>query len=374
LGIQASAVTRYGYPINLGKFFSGRTTCVSSQLSSSNVTYHHLIPNSLATNHELDVAAKHAQKLVQRLRPSVLHAATDFINAEIAIAVAKASELPIAYEVRGFLEQSWLTKSESNTADSDFYKEFLKRETAVLQQVDAITTLSETMKSEIVDRGVPSEKIFLTPNAVSEKFLQLNKSASQARAELGLPERATFGIITTLYPFENTKFLIEVLVELKKSGREAQLLIVGDGPDLDSLQQKASQSEVRENIYILGRIPNDKIVTYYQAMDVFCVPRTRSRVTELVTPLKPLEAMALNRPVLASNLPALAELVTHEKTGLLVEPDSRSALTQALDRVLYDSHYRAELASSAKQWVAANRTWSQVAKTYQEVYRKLGKQ
>jgi len=225
-----------------------------------------------------------------------------------------------------------------------------------------------------LNKAFQAEKIFLTPNAVSEKFLKLDKSASQARAELGLPECTTFGIITTLYPFENTKLLIEVLVDLKKSGREAQLLIVGDGPDLDSLQQKASQSEVRENIYILGKIPNDKIVTYYQAMDVFCVPRTRSRVTELVTPLKPLEAMALNRPVLASNLPALAELVTHEKTGLLVEPDSRSALTQALDRVLYDSHYRAELASNAKQWVAANRTWSQVARTYQEVYRKLGKQ
>lgn len=373
-GINAFAVTRYGYPINEGKFFTGKTSQLKSDASEKTVAYHHLIPKGFASRYELENAAKYASILVQKLRPAVLHAATDFVNGEIASAVAMATDLPFAYEVRGFLEQSWLAKNERNSVDSPFYQEFLSREIAVMQQANAITTLSETMKSEIVKRGIDSNKIYLTPNAVSDDLLMMNKSASQARLEIGVSELPTFGIISTLYSFENTSLLIAALEELESSGRSAQLLIIGDGPDLAALKDKAYKSRVKDRIYFFGRIPNNKIPTYYQALDVFCVPRTRSRVTELVTPLKPIEAMALNRPVLASNLPAMAELITTGETGLLIEPDSLSALTNSLDRLLYDSHYRISLARNAKDWVATNRTWSQVAQTYRQVYQQLSKQ
>jgi len=373
-GMNAAAVTRYGYPINIGKFFTGTKTDIRTEGSEKTVTYHHLIPQGLATNYELENAAKYACKLVQKLRPEVIHAATDFVNGEIASAVAKATDLPFAYEVRGFLEQSWLAKDKLNSTDSPFYQDFLSRENAVMQQANAITTLSETMKNEIIKRGISSEKIYLTPNAVSDNLLQINKSPSQARLEIGLSELPTFGIISTLYPFENTSLLIAALEKLEDSGRQAQLVIVGDGPDLLAVKDRAYKSRVKNRIYFFGRIPNKQISSYYQALDVFCVPRTRSRVTELVTPLKPLEAMALNRPVLASNLPALAELISSGETGLLVEPDSLSALTDSLDRLLYDSDYRMTLSSKAREWVAANRTWSQVAQTYRQVYQQLSKQ
>ena len=372
-GISASAVTRYGYPINIGNFKTGVKTELPSFSGDSTITYHHLIPTKLATTTELEVAATVATKLVAKLRPSVLHAATDFINGEIAAAVATATDLPFAYEVRGFLEQSWLTKSSTNSANSAFYQEFLRRETMVMQQASAITTLSETMKAEIISRGIAAEKIHLVPNAVSDQLLSKVKSAAQARAQLQLPELPTFGIATTLYPFENVNLLIESLEQLWQSGNQAQLLIVGDGPELANLTARANSSTLAAHIHLVGRKPFDQTITHYQAMDVFCVPRTQSLVTQLVTPLKPIEAMALGRPVIASNLPALAELIKHEQTGLLVEPDSATALTEALGRLLYDSGYRHNLATAAKDWVANTRTWSQVAQTYQQVYQQLGK-
>lgn len=374
LGIKATAVTRYGYPINIGKFFTGDKTEVTGFNSQIKVSYHHLIPSGIAKKSELEEATRQTIKLVQKLRPKVLHAATDFINGEIASATATATDLPLAYEVRGFLEQSWLTKNPTNSTSSDYYQEFLARETAVMQRANVITTLSETMKAEITKRGIPAEKIKLTPNAVSDSLLTNTKSAAQARSELKLPELPTFGIATTLYPFENVSLLIGSLEQLRNSGLAVQLVIVGDGPELDSLTKQAAASKHTNHIHLVGRKPFAETILFYQAMDVFVVPRTKSSVTELVTPLKPLEAMALGRPVIASNLPALAELITPNQTGLLIPPDSTAALTEALATLLYDSDQRHFLASTAKEWVAATRTWSKVAQQYRQVYQQLGKQ
>jgi glycosyltransferase involved in cell wall biosynthesis len=372
-GLSASAVTRYGYPITVGKFFTGKKIEIAGFNSNRKITYHHLIPTGFASRHEQDAAAKALMKLVEVIRPAVLHPATDFINGEIAAVVAAATDLPFAYEVRGFLEQSWLTKSSANTPDQKFYKEFVAREIDVMQQANAITTLSETMKSEIVSRGIDAAKVFITPNAVSDKLLKSDVTATDARKLLGLPELPTFGIATTLYPFENVQLLILALEQLQSEGNKVQLIVVGDGPELGNLKQQAAASKFGEFIHILGRKPFAETISYYQAMDVFCVPRIESKVTQLVTPLKPLEAMALGRPVLASNLAALAELIEHDRTGVLVPADSLTALTAALGELLYDSAYQQRLASAAKEWVAATRTWSKVAHNYQQIYQQLSK-
>jgi glycosyltransferase involved in cell wall biosynthesis len=372
-GISATAVTRYGYPVNIGKFFTGNTSQIPAFNSKQQITYHHLIPTRLAAKNEMDEAVKGVLKLVENIRPEILHPATDFINGEIAAAVAAVTNLPFAYEVRGFLEQSWLTKSKANQVESEFYREFLARETAIMHQAQAITTLSLTMKNEIIKRGVDASKIFITPNAVSENLLTNIVEPATARANLGLAELPTFGIATTLYPFENVGLLISVFDQLHKAGNRVQLVIVGDGPELPNLQQQAARSENQKHIHLVGRKPFAETINYYQAIDVFCVPRTNSAVTQLVTPLKPLEAMALGRTVIASDLPALAELIEHDRTGVLVQPDSLSALTEALGQLLYDSAYQQRLADAAKEWVAATRTWSNVAAQYNEVYQQLGK-
>ena len=266
-----------------------------------------------------------------------------------------------------------LTKSKANLVESEFYSEFLARETAIMHQAQAITTLSLTMKNEIMKRGIAASKIFITPNAVSETLLNNIVEPAAARANLGLAELPTFGIATTLYPFENVSLLISAFDQLHQAGNRVQLVIVGDGPELPKLQQKAAASKHANYIHLVGRKPFAETINYYQAMDVFCVPRTNSAVTQLVTPLKPLEAMALGRAVIASDLPALAELIEHDRTGVLVQPDSLSALTEALGQLLYDSAYQQRLANAAKEWVAATRTWSNVAAQYKEVYQELGK-
>lgn len=370
LGISAQAVTRYGYPITIGKINSGKLTKLAAFDNSVEVSYHHLIPTGFATKHELDIAVFQTTQLVKELKPAVLHPATDFINGEVAAAVSNLVGLPFVYEVRGFLEQSWLTKSTANQSNSAYYQEFLARETEVMQQAWAITTLSETMKQEMINRGISAAKIFITPNAVSESLLNNNLTSTAARAKLGLAELPTFGIATTLYSFENVTALIDVAIDLNSTGKPAQLLIVGDGPEMENLKQQAKL--MPDRIKVVGRKPFNETIDYYQAMDVFCVPRLSSSVTQLVTPLKPLEAMALNRPVVATDLPALAEIVHHEQTGLLVAPNSTAALSEAIGRLLYDCDHRAQLAAAAKEWVATERTWSKVAARYQKVYQQLG--
>lgn len=370
-GISASAVTRYGYPITAGNVLAGNSTKVRGFNSDQEITYHHLQPTGLVKFENTEPAIVAAEKLVRKLKPAVLHAATDFMNGELAHAVAQRTGLPFVYEVRGFLEDSWLAKQKDHPVHSSRYLDARNRETQVMLKADAITTLSLTMKLEMIERGIDPNKIHLMPNAVPENLLSTEMDSTQARKLLGLPQLPTFGIASTLHEFENTQMLIQVLELLQARGKIAQLLIVGDGPQLEQLKKLAKSSALRERIHIVGRKDFDQVHNYFLSMDVFCLPRSLSRVTSLVTPLKPLEAMALGRVVVGSDLPAIQELIINGETGLLAPPGDASAFTTAVERVLYDQGLRSEISIAAKQWVSQNRTWPRIALQYRDLYARL---
>ena len=367
-GWDVMAVTRLGYPVQVGKPLApGRDTV-------DGVTYVRMLPARLpdGLDQRLQQQADTLALLVESYRPSVLHTTTHFVNAVVVRAVAEAFGIPWIYEVRGQLADTWASTRDASARDSERYRLFREREAEAARSADGVVTLGEAMLREILDQGVPTERIVLCPNAVGEEFLRPPRDRGDARTELGLdPSKRHIGTVSSIVAYEGLDDLVAAFADLAPELPDLTLLIAGDGVALPALRVQAARAGVADRVVFAGRVPRSAASNYHQALDVFVVPRKDLDVTRSVTPLKPVEALASERPVVASDLPALAELVHDGVTGLLVPAGDPSQLVSALRRLLEDRELADAFGRSGREWVLADRTWEANAKRYTELYGKV---
>lgn len=382
-GLDPHAVTQWGWPARDGHPEAGPTQQIDG------ITYHRLIPAGAipaAADVRLQRGADAATELARTLKPSVLHAATDHRNGTVALAVRDRTGLPVLYEIRGFLEESWAAGAALDPdADDASMPERMRlhreRDTAIMAEADAVATLSETMRTEILARGIPAEKIVLTPNAVDAALLTQHHDRAAARREFGLTDdEFVVGTVSKLAVYEGFDVLLQAAALLRDRGTPVKVLLVGSGPFRGNLDKLAADLGLGpETLLMPGQVPADVAPRVVAALDVFACPRIDLRVTRLVTPLKPLEAMAQGRPLVLSDLPALRELVEVSATGTagnvaaeLVQPGDPESLAAALDRLRTDSSRCAELTAAGRDVVAERFTWDRLAETYRALYARLG--
>jgi glycosyltransferase involved in cell wall biosynthesis len=243
-----------------------------------------------------------------------------------------------------------------------------------MREADLVLTLGAAMKAEIVARGVREEKVLISPNAVDEAFLAPLPDGAPLRARLGIaPDDLVVGTVSSLTPHEGIGTLLRAGAELRRRGLPLRLLIVGDGPERAALQRLAAQLGLDDGTALFtGRVPHSQVREYYAVLDVFAVPRTDERVCHLVTPLKPVEAMASGLPVVSSDLTAMRELVEPGVTGQLIDQKTPRVWADNLEKLLYCQKRRNEWGASARALVGRERTWTRVAATTREAYRSLG--
>jgi glycosyltransferase involved in cell wall biosynthesis len=236
---------------------------------------------------------------------------------------------------------------------------FQHRETEVMQHADLVLTLGTAMKANIVAAGVPESKVLIAPNAVGGDFLTEPLDKATARRELGLAEDGQFiGTVSSLVPYEGIEDLMAAFALLAADMPQLRLLIVGAGSSMPSLQVQAQRSGFINRIIFTGRVPRGQAALYHQALDVFVVPRKDLEVTRSVTPLKPVEAMACARPVVASNLPALTEIVEDGVTGLLAEAGDPVSIATAIRELLSETQLAAKFGAAGRERVLQERTWA----------------
>ncbi len=367
-GMDPHVSTRIGFPATAGAI-DGRAT-----VTVDGVPYHRLLPWIMPGRMDrlYQTHLRHAARLTQRLQPAVLHAASNYANAVIALALRDAMGLPVVYEVRGFWEDTWLSRHAAN-ADlrlSDRYIRTRALETHCMAEADLVVTLGEAMREEIVARGVPEKNIIIVPNGVSEEFLRPLPDGAALRASLGIkPDEHVVGLVSSLVAHEGIGTLLEAVKILNDRGVRTRALIVGDGPERTALQRQAA--DLGLDAIFTGRVPSSKVRDYHAALDVFVVPRTPDRVCQLVTPLKPVEAMASGLPVVVSSVRALAEIVHDRETGFLSPPLDAGELADRLQQLLASPDLRAKLGANARDWVARDRTWAHNAARYREIYNAL---
>ena len=373
-GLDPHVATRCGYPVTQGRLDGRRLVVLDG------VPYHRLLPwlmpaRADADPRTADLGLALAATLTSRIRPAVLHAASNFANARLALALRERYGLPVVYEVRGFWEDTWLSRhpDAEKLAGSELYLMKRDLETRSMLAADLVVTLGEAMREEIVARGVTAEKILIVPNAVSEEFLRPLPDATGLRAALGIdPDEYVVGVVSSLVQHEGIGTLLEATAILRARGLPARALIVGDGPERAALQRQAAEAGLAEAAIFTGRVPAAKVRQFHALLDIFVVPRTSDRVCQLVTPLKPVEAMASGLCVVTSEVKALTEIVKHEVTGMQTVPQDPVSLADCLEYLLYSPDIRRKLGDNAREWAARDRTWAHNATRYQDAYARLG--
>ncbi len=359
-GLNAHVVSRLGYPTDVGVLGA------RADVEVDGVPYHRLLPRGPVPaigRRRTVLAADALSRVIERCSPDVVHAHSKHDNAQVSLIAARQMGLPVVYEMRGFLEETW--RSAGGSDQSDFYRWSRESETLCMNSSDAVVALSAAMAEDIVARGVDAARVTIVPNSVPEAFIRPLLDGVGMRARLGIGTKDTvFGTVSTLNYYEGLDTTIAALDSADDEG--IVLLIVGDGPARPSLERQADS--LGRRVIFTGRVPHALVRSYLAAFDVFIVPRRSTPVTVLVPPIKPLEAMAVGKPVLASDLPPLVEIVQPGIFGEIVPAGDPVAWAEAMMALRYAPEHVRDLGTRAARYVARERTWARAADRYADVY------
>ncbi|GGG64004.1 glycosyltransferase WbuB [Kocuria dechangensis] len=368
-GWDVHAVTRPGYPVQVGKLGARALDVVDG------IPYHRILPARLArtATGRLQQEAEAVLDLALRTRPAVLHTTTHFVNAVVTRAVAEVLGIPWVYEVRGQLADTWAGSRPAEAAESERYRLFTAREAEAMAAADDVVTLGAAMSRRVreLTRGLPSGPVpsRQAPNAVGGAYLEEPLPVAEARRAVGLPQNARIlGTVTSVVDYEGLDDLLRAAARMAPNVADLLVVIVGDGAARPGLETLAGELGIAHRVRFTGRVPREQAVLYHQAFDVFVVPRKDRTVTRAVTPLKPVEALATGTPVVASRLPALAELVADGITGMLVPPEDPETLATVLQMMLECPAVRQCLGAEGRHRVLSRRTWDVVARGTVDTY------
>ena len=330
------------------------------------------LPAPIGEVAEIAAFARRIDEVVEAFRPDVLHAHSPVLGALAALRVARRRGLPLVYEIRAFWEDAAVGNG-TGREGSPRYRATRALETWAVRRADAVAVICEGLRGDLIARGIAPGKITVSPNGVDLGLFGAPGPRDDAlAAELGL-EGDTIGFIGSFYDYEGLDDLIAAMPALVAARPKARLLLVGGGPMEQALRAQTAASPAAERIAFVGRVPHDQVERYYGVVDVLAYPRKKMRLTDLVTPLKPLEAMAQGRLVAASDVGGHRELIRDGDTGTLFAADDPVAIAAALAGLLGDRAGWDARRARARAFVEAERNWLSNICRYEPVYQRLVK-
>ena len=324
--------------------------------------------NQLAVIYRLEQTLR---QVVDVVKPDILHAHSPALNGVAALRVGKQYKLPVVYEVRAFWEDAAVDHGTSKEWGLR-YRLTRRMETGVLKRANAITTSCEGLRGDIVGRGVPKTKVTVIPNAVDAVRFSMNGQADpELQMRLGTAGKTVLGFIGSFYAYEGLNLLLDAMPEVLKEIPNVRVLLVGGGPQEHRLRERVQKLDLGEVVIFTGRVPHDTVQNYYKLVDVFVYPRLPMRLTDLVTPLKPLEAMAQGRLVLASDVGGHRELIQPGVNGELFRAGDAADLATAILGLLRNRDHWPSLHEGGRQFVESERTWPCSVARYESVYKSV---
>ena len=317
---------------------------------------------------EVNFISKRITQIINKEGVDILHAHSPALLGLAAIKAREKMGIKIVYEIRAFWEDA-ATASNKYSQASLKYKLVRSLETRVCQKVDQVVTIAEGLRGDLVKRKIHPSKLNIVPNGVDHlKFTPLPKN-KDLLGKLGATGKTVVGYIGTFFDFEGVDVLIDTMLGVAKEKPESFFLLVGGGETENSVRQIFKNQNL-PNVCFAGRVPHQKVLDYYSLIDIFVYPRKSCRVTELTTPLKPLEALAMNKAVVCSSVGGLIELVGKDN-GLFFPPGNNQELKNCILALINDKELRKKLGQKGRAMVLKERTWTNIAKRYIEIYKKL---
>lgn len=326
------------------------------------------VVNQLAVIHALK---RRIVEVVEKVQPDILHAHSPALNGVAAVLAGKQLNIPCIYEVRGFWEDAAVSHGTSRNGGFRYH---LTRglETWVLKRVDAITCICEGIKRDLVQRGISERRISIIPNSVdTRRFQRAPERDPVLNSTLNLEGKSVLGFIGSFYAYEGLHLLLEAMPLLLKKNPNIMLMLVGGGAEAENLRMQAKRLGIGGQVIFTGRVPHDQVARYYSLVDILCYPRMPMRLTDLITPLKPLEAMAQYKPIVASDVGGHLELINNGETGTLFKAGDVVDLAEKITGLFDNQKEWPGMLTAARRFVENERNWTRSVAGYRPVYEKL---
>lgn len=311
--------------------------------------------------------ASRIEQVVRIEKPDILHAHSPVLTALPALWIGRKLGLPVVYEIRAFWEDAAVDHG-TYAAGSWKYRAVRSLETWACRRATQVAVLCNGLKADLLKRGIPGEKITVVFNGIDPaEFKPCDADIEFART-LGILNNRVVGFVGSFYRYEGLDLLVRAVHILCKTRTNLTLLLVGGGETEGDLRKQVEEIGLKKQVIFPGRLPHEKIPGVYALMDILVYPRYSMRLTELVTPLKPLEAMAMGKALVASDIGGHRELIYDGLTGLLFKPGDLCSLTEKIGSLLDDSMLRGKLASQGRDWVCQHHSWETTTSVYSSIY------
>lgn len=315
----------------------------------------------------MSALAKRIRAVIEQEHPSIVHAHTPILNAIPALRVSRKLGIPFVYEIRTLWEDAAVDTGKYG-ARSWKYKAVSGLETWLCRQAACVTVISQGLREDFIKRGIPAEKIRIIPNGVDVRMFRPPLSDASKLSRWNLAGKKIIGYVGSFFPFEGLDILINAMACVSARRPDIGLLLVGGGDTEPELKAQIKKLKLESNVAIAGSLPQSEIPEIYSLIDVLVYPRRSMRLTELVTPLKPLEAMAMGKAIVASDVGGHRELIQDGRTGVLFRAGDVTALADAIERTVDDADLRQELGRRGVQWVSRERSWDNTTSAYAQTY------
>jgi len=368
------AITRLGYPHDLVKFREEKQT---KKHRVDEIQYFHLPSEDYWLNYMVldKYLIQYGERLVEHIKKydiSLVHSASNFVNGLAANYAAKKLNVKSIYEVRGLWEITRISR-QPEWENSEHFEMIKRLEIEAAKSADIVVTITHELKKELVHRGVNEDTIFVLPNGVNtDSFQPLSKDLKLMK-ELDIKDHEiVIGYIGSIVEYEGIDLLVEAIAKLKeKNIGNFKFLLVGDGRYFETIKKRITELKVDDLVIITGRIPHDDVEQYYSLIDIAPLPRKALPVSEMVSPLKPFEAMAMEKIVLGSDVAAIAEIIEDGYNGILFKKSNIEDLAEKLELLLKDDNLRMKIGKNARNWVVKERDWAVLAEKLNDIYNDL---
>lgn len=365
-GLDVQVITRPSFPLNLKPEVDVEKVPELDVIDG--IPYHRLLAPDFKTYSPVDwvtLAADALEAKIRQLRPEIIIAASNYLNGLPALIAARRLGLPFVYEVRGMSELSRVSRDPGFMQTADFAVTIIM-ETFVAENADQVLTLTDQMKADLIKRGVPGERISLMPNGVPERTVGTPARCEDLATRLHIPaDVSVIGYVGSLLEYEGLPDLAQACVGLGNRGYDFRLLIVG-GEKRDKVGATPISDEIRgvfraagmeEKLIMQGQVPFDDVISFYSLIDIAPIPRRPYQVSEMVSPIKPIEALAMGKVVVLSDVEALKDFSQNGRTGLLFQKGNVADLEEKLLQALTDPDLREKLRNNGQEFVRTTRTW-----------------
>lgn len=307
------------------------------------------------------------RELILAMEFDVVHVHTPFTLALPVLAIAKRHSIPVVYEKRNLWEESAKARGKYS-GRAPFYQLSQMIDRYATRSADAVCVITGSLKQHTVNMGVDQDKIIIVQNGVDIDKFGPKSPNEQLRNKCLNGGKVVIGFIGSFFKFEGLPLLVNAFAELAKRNNGIRLVLVGNGEDMPAVEQAIKEQNIEEKVLLTGRVSHDMVNEYYQAIDIFVYPRLLSTLTNLISPLKPLEPMAIGKVVIGSNVGGLRDLISNGSTGLIFKAGIKEDLVNKLAMVINGKVDCARLAAQARGYVCNHRQWKIIAKEYEVAY------